>query len=56
MNSLFGKLSIALVLIVVGMGSALFLVDRTFTAAYKRRILEEADGCTEPGELGALLR
>ena len=29
---------------------------RTFTAAYKRRILEEADGCTEPGELGALLR
>ena len=29
---------------------------RTFTAAYKRRILEEADGCTEHGEMGALLR
>ena len=33
---------------------------RTFTAAYKRRILEEADGCTGPrglpGEMGALLR
>lgn len=29
---------------------------RRFTAAYKRRILEEAETCTEPGELGALLR
>jgi transposase-like protein len=29
---------------------------RTFTAEYKRRILEEADGCTKPGEVGALLR
>lgn len=29
---------------------------RTFSAAYKLRILEEADGCTEPGEVGALLR
>ncbi len=29
---------------------------RSFTAEYKRRILEEADGCTEPGEIGALLR
>ena len=29
---------------------------RTFTAEYKRRILEEADGCTESGEIGALLR
>ena len=29
---------------------------RTFTAAYKRRILEEADGCTAHGEMGALLR
>ena len=29
---------------------------RRFTAAYKKRILEEADGCTEPGEIGALLR
>ena len=29
---------------------------RTFTAAYKQRILDEADGCTEPGQVGALLR
>lgn len=29
---------------------------RQFTAEYKRRILEEADACTEPGEVGALLR
>jgi transposase len=29
---------------------------RTFTAEYKRRILTEADGCTMPGEVGALLR
>ena len=29
---------------------------RTFTAEYKRRILAEADGCTKPGEVGALLR
>lgn len=29
---------------------------RTFTAAYKLRILEEADQCTELGEVGALLR
>ena len=29
---------------------------RTFTAAYKRRILAEADGCTGRGEMGALLR
>lgn len=29
---------------------------RTFTAAYKQRILEEADRCTEAGEIGALLR
>ena len=29
---------------------------RTFTAEYKRRILEEADGCTGRGEMGALLR
>ena len=27
-----------------------------FSAKYKLRILEEADGCTEPGQLGALLR
>lgn len=29
---------------------------RRFTAAEKLRILHEADGCTERGELGALLR
>ena len=29
---------------------------RRFTAKYKLRILEEADACTEPGQIGALLR
>jgi len=29
---------------------------RHFTAAYKRAILQEADQCSRPGELGALLR
>jgi len=29
---------------------------RGFTAAYKLRILREADACTEPGQIGALLR
>jgi transposase len=29
---------------------------RHFTAEYKRRILQEADACTHPGEVGALLR
>ena len=29
---------------------------RRFTAEYKRRVLTEADACTKPGELGALLR
>lgn len=29
---------------------------RRFTLEYKRRILQEADACTKPGELGALLR
>lgn len=29
---------------------------RQFTAEYKQRILEEADACTEPGQIGALLR
>jgi transposase len=29
---------------------------RTFTAEYKMRILAEADSCTEPGAIGALLR
>jgi transposase len=29
---------------------------RRFNAEYKVRILEEADACSEPGEIGALLR
>ena len=29
---------------------------RQFTVEYKLRILREADGCKEPGEIGALLR
>ncbi len=29
---------------------------RTFTAEYKRRILEEVDRATKPGEIGAILR
>jgi transposase-like protein len=29
---------------------------RLFTAEYKRRILREADACTEPGQITALLR
>ncbi len=29
---------------------------RRFTAGYELRILDEADACTEPGQLGALLR
>ena len=29
---------------------------RTFSAGYKRRILEKADECTQPGEIGSLLR
>lgn len=29
---------------------------RRFSVAYKRRIVEEADRCTEPGAIGALLR
>lgn len=29
---------------------------RRFSAAFKARIVEEAEGCTEPGEIGALLR
>jgi len=31
-------------------------VRRKFTAAYKLRILKEAERCTEPGEMGAFLR
>ena len=29
---------------------------RRFSAAYKVRVIEEAEGCTESGEIGALLR
>jgi transposase len=29
---------------------------RRFTAEKKRKILQEADACTEPGQIGALLR
>jgi transposase len=29
---------------------------RSFTAEYKRRILREADGCKQPGQIGSLLR
>ncbi len=29
---------------------------RIFTLEFKRRILREADACTKPGEIGALLR
>ena len=29
---------------------------RRFEASYKLRVLEEADGCTEAGQLGELLR
>lgn len=29
---------------------------RTFTAEYKSRMLKQADACTQPGEIGALLR
>jgi transposase-like protein len=31
-------------------------IRRRFTAQYKLRVLEEADGCRELGQLGALLR
>ena len=31
-------------------------VRRRFDTAYKQRIVEEADGCSQPGELGRLLR
>ena len=31
-------------------------VRRRFTADYKQRILTEADACTEPGDIGKLLR
>lgn len=29
---------------------------RRFTAEYKRKVLQEADACTKPGEIAALLR
>ena len=41
MNSLFGKLSAALIVIVVGMGAALFLVDRAFTRAYYEELSQK---------------
>lgn len=28
---------------------------RSFTAEYRMRIVREADACTEPGQIGALL-
>jgi transposase-like protein len=31
-------------------------IRRQFTAEYKMRILEEADGCTDKGQVGELLR
>ncbi len=31
-------------------------IRRRFTAEYKRKILREADACTAPGAIGALLR
>ena len=31
-------------------------VRRQFTAEYKMRIIEEADGCTDKGQVGELLR
>ncbi len=31
-------------------------IRRRFTPSYKLRIVEEADRCTEPGEVGGLLR
>jgi transposase-like protein len=32
------------------------VVRRRFSAEYKRKVLAEAEGCSRPGELGALLR
>ena len=29
---------------------------RRFTAEYKKKVLQEADACTEPGQIGSLLR
>ena len=37
-------------------GGLLKVERRRFSAEYKRRILQEADACTQPGEVGALLR
>ena len=31
-------------------------IRRRFSPAYKRRVVREANRCTKPGELGALLR
>ena len=41
MNSLFAKLAVALIAIVVGMGAALFFVDRTFTSAYYEELSQK---------------
>ena len=48
---------------VVGLGALANEVEvmakatrRRFSAAYKLKILREAEACTQPGELGALLR
>ena len=41
MKSLFAKLAVTLVLIVVGMGAALFFVDRTFTRAYYEELSQK---------------
>jgi hypothetical protein len=40
----------------VGTEVAAKATRRRFTAPEKQRVLREADGCTKPGELGALLR
>lgn len=40
----------------VGTEVAAKATRRRFTAPEKLRVLREADGCTKPGELGALLR
>jgi transposase-like protein len=39
-----------------GSGARRAAAQRRFTAEYKLRILLEADACTRPGEIGALLR
>lgn len=41
MNSLFAKLAVVLVTIVVGMGAALYVVDRSFTRAYYEELSQK---------------